>query len=382
MVDAHDLGSCLNRGGGSSPSPGTTHKTIGVICMYYSSCEYIWMDGANPSQKLRSKTRILKLPNFDKITLDIFPDWGFDGSSTYQAQGKKSDLVLKPVQFIKDSYRGDNNYIILCEVFNPDGSPHSTNTRAKLRSVLNAGADKEEAWFGVEQEYTLFKNRIPMGWPEKGYPAPQGPFYCGIGADEVFGRELVEKHLQCCISAGVMIFGVNAEVMPGQWEFQIGYRNIQNESADPLTTSDHVWFARYFLYRLGEDFKITATLDNKPIKGNWNGAGQHTNFSTKSMRDHKTGRSTINNIIKLLEKKHSEHIKVYGYGLSERLTGLHETSDIESFSSGVSNREASIRIPLQVSINGYGYLEDRRPGANADPYQVSARILQTICNID
>lgn len=346
-----------------------------------SICEYIWMDGATPTQKLRSKARVLKLKPFEKLQISDFPDWGFDGSSTWQAPGNDSDLTLKPVRFVRDSVQGDSHYLVMCEVFKPDGSPHSSNTRSKLREVLDAGAAKEEPWFGVEQEYTLFRNRTPLGWPDKGYPAPQGPFYCGVGADEVFGRELVDKHLQYCVKVGIMIFGVNAEVMPGQWEFQIGYRGIEGESADPLTVCDHAWLARYLLYRLGEEFKITATLDNKPVKGNWNGAGQHTNFSIKSMRDPKTGKATIEKSVSLLEKKHKEHIEVYGYGLSERLTGLHETCHIDTFRHGIADRGASIRIPLHVSKKGFGYLEDRRPGANADPYQVSARILKTICEI-
>ena len=348
----------------------------------FSISEYIWMDGATPTQKLRSKARVLQLKPFKDLTLKDFPEWGFDGSSTYQAPGNKSDLTLKPVRFVKDSLRGEGHYLVLCEVFNPDGSPHSTNTRAKLRRVLDAGAGKEEPWFGVEQEYTLFKDRTPLGWPDKGYPAPQGPFYCGIGADEVFGRELVDEHLHCCVAAGIMIFGVNAEVMPGQWEFQVGFRNVAGESAGPLTTADHTWLARYLLYRLGEDYKITATLDNKPVKGNWNGAGQHTNFSIKSMRDPKTGKAVIDKSIDLLSKKHNEHIKVYGHKLSDRLTGLHETCHIDEFKHGVADRGASIRIPLHVSKKGYGYLEDRRPGANADPYQVAGRILKTICEIE
>ena len=348
----------------------------------FSISEYIWMDGATPTQKLRSKARVLSLKPFKDLTLSDFPEWGFDGSSTYQAPGDKSDLTLKPIRFVKDPLRGEGHYLVLCEVFNPDGSPHSTNTRAELRRILDAGAGKEDPWFGVEQEYTLFKDRIPLGWPDKGYPAPQGPFYCGIGADEVFGRELVDRHLNCCVAAGIMIFGVNGEVMPGQWEFQIGYRAVEGESADPLTTADHTWLARYLLYRLGEDYKITATLDNKPVKGNWNGAGQHTNFSIKSMRDPKTGKSVIEKSISLLAKKHKEHIKVYGHKLSDRLTGLHETCHIDEFKQGVADRGASIRIPLHVSKKGYGYLEDRRPGANADPYQVAGRILKTICEIE
>ena len=347
----------------------------------FSICEYIWMDGASPTQKLRSKARVLKLKSLGDVKLSDFPDWGFDGSSTWQAPGNNSDLTLKPVRFVKDPVRGENHYLIMCEVFTPDGVPHSSNTRAQLRKVLDEGAAREEPWFGVEQEYTLFKNRTPLGWPDKGYPAPQGPFYCGVGADEVFGRELVEKHLQYCVVAGLMIFGVNAEVMPGQWEFQIGYRGVEGESADPLTVSDHTWLARHLLYRLGEEFKITATLDNKPVKGNWNGAGQHTNFSIKSMRDPKTGKTVIEKSLSLLAQKHSEHIEVYGHALSDRLTGLHETCHIDEFRQGVGDRGASIRIPLHVSKKGYGYLEDRRPGANADPYQVAARILKTICEI-
>lgn len=344
-------------------------------------CEYVWMDGASPTQKLRSKTRMVHIPLSDEVQIKQFPQWGFDGSSTYQAERNDSDLILQPVHFIPDPIRGMKHFIVMCEVLNPDNSPHSTNTRAKLRQILDAGAAKEEPWFGVEQEYTLFRGRTPMGWPDGGYPAPQGPFYCGVGADEVFGRNLVDEHAKLAVKAGLMIFGVNAEVMPGQWEFQIGYRGIKGDNPDPLTVADHTWLARWLLYRLGEEFGITVTLDPKPIQGDWNGAGQHTNFSIKSMRDPKTGNRVIEKVIPLLAKTHKDHIAVYGHRLSERLTGLHETSRIDEFRHGVADRGASIRIPLHVSKKGCGYLEDRRPGANADPYQVFARILKTVCEI-
>ena len=343
--------------------------------------EYIWMDGARPTQKLRSKSRVVNLVGANKAIPSDFPEWGFDGSSTYQAEGRTSDLTLKPVCVVNDPLNGGGDYLVLCEVMNPDGTPHETNTRAKLRSVLDKGADKEEAWFGVEQEYTLFKGRTPLGWPDSGYPAPQGPFYCGVGADEVFGRELVERHARACMDAGLMLFGTNAEVMPGQWEFQIGYRGLEDEHASPLNVADHVWLARWLLYRLGEEYGINATLDNKPVQGDWNGAGQHTNFSTKATREKATGMKAMNEVIALLEKKHDAHIAVYGDKLNERLTGLHETCRIDEFRSGVGHRGASIRIPAQVAEKGCGYLEDRRPGANADPYTVAARILATICNI-
>ena len=346
-----------------------------------SLCEYIWIDGASPTRKLRSKTKAVSFSRPKSRALGDFPEWGFDGSSTYQARGSDSDLILKPVNFAKDPLRGGANCLVMCEVLNPDRSPHPSNTRARLRRVLEAGAAKEDPWFGVEQEYTLFRKRTPMGWPSGGYPAPQGPFYCGVGADEVFGRELVEKHAKMTAAAGLMLFGVNAEVMPGQWEFQIGYRGIEGDSPDPLSVGDHAWMARWLLYRIGEDFGITATLDPKPVRGDWNGAGQHTNFSIKSMRDPKTGAKAIEKAILLLSKKHKEHIAVYGHRLSERLTGLHETCHIDEFKHGVAHRGASIRIPLHVHKKGCGYLEDRRPGANADPYEVSARILQTICEV-
>lgn len=343
-----------------------------------SQVTYIWIDGAKPSPHLRSKTRILKA--FDSTpSIDDFPEWGYDGSSTYQAVGHDSDLVLQPVCFVPDPLLNVGDYLVLCEVLNPDHSPHSTNKRHHLQKLMATYGAQDEPWIGFEQEYTLFKGRDPLGWPEGGYPAPQGPFYCGVGADEVFGRELVESHTQACIDAGLMIFGVNAEVMPGQWEFQVGYRGIAEESADPLTVSDHLWLARWLLYRLGEDFQVSATLEPKPVKGDWNGAGKHTNFSTSSMRNPETGMQAIEKAITALSKRHQEHIAVYGAGLAERLTGLHETAPLEEFSSGVANRTCSIRIPRSVADKGYGYLEDRRPGANADPYEVSSALIESIC---
>lgn len=345
-----------------------------------SQVTYIWIDGAVPTQTLRSKVRIVDLPK-DNLKLSDFPEWGFDGSSTNQASGNDSDLILTPACFVKDPILGNNNYLMLCEVLNPDGTPHPTNKRAELSDLMKNGGAQQDPWIGFEQEYTLFNGSTPLGWPDRGYPAPQGPFYCGVGADEVFGRDLVEEHTKACIDADIMIFGINAEVMPGQWEFQIGYRAIESESADPLTVSDHLWLARWLLYRIGEKYGISATLDPKPVKGDWNGAGKHTNFSTKAMRDPKTGMEAINNAISALAKHHKEHIAVYGYGLEERLTGKHETASISEFSSGVGNRGASIRIPRSVALNGYGYLEDRRPGANANPYEVSSALVKTVCGI-
>ncbi len=343
--------------------------------------EYIWLDGTVPTRHMRSKARIV--PNLsDDPKIEDFPEWSFDGSSTGQANGDDSDCILKPVNFVPDPIRGDGNYLVLCEVYNPDGTPHESNSRVQLREVLDAGAAEHDPWCGFEQEYTFFRGRQPLGWPEYGFPGPQGPYYCGVGSDEVFGREIVEDHAQLCIEAGLCYYGLNAEVMPGQWEFQIGYRGNPGEDCGALEMADHVWFGRWLLCRVAEDYDVFVTFDNKPVRGDWNGAGMHTNFSTKETRDPATGKAAIDAAVKALEAKHDKHIPLYGAGLASRLTGLHETCDISTFKAGDADRGCSIRIPKPVALKGYGYFEDRRPGANADPYLVAARLCTTVCGID
>ena len=342
-----------------------------------SLVEYIWLDGTKPTQKLRSKARVLP---FDKdLKLSDLPEWSFDGSSTGQAHGDDSDCLLNPVFLCPDPLRGEGNFLAMCEVLNADGSIHETNTRSHLRNTMEKYGYASDPYIGFEQEYTLFKQGRPLGWPEGGYPAPQGPFYCAVGVKNVYGRALVEEHTRACSEAGLLVYGINAEVMPGQWEFQIGYRGIDKEKADPLTMADHVWLARYLMHKMGEQHGIEISFDNKPVKGNWNGAGMHTNFSTSNMRDPKTGAGAIEEAIKNLKQAHQVHIESYGHGLEERLTGDHETCSIHEFKSGNSDRGASIRIPVSTASKGYGYIEDRRPGANADPYMVAYRLVDTIC---
>ncbi len=326
--------------------------------------EYIWVDGTEPTRQLRSKTRIVESP-------DNLPEWGFDGSSTNQAPGHDSECVLKPVFTCKDPLRGGPHILVLCEVFDAEGNPHETNQRAPLRKTMEKFGHLEP-WFGIEQEYTMIRNGRPLGWPEGGYPAPQGPFYCGVGADEVFGRDLVEKHMDACLDAGLCFYGVNAEVMPGQWEFQVG-------TADPITVSDHLLVARYLMYRLGEPMNISVTLFPKPVRGDWNGAGAHTNFSTKAMRE-EGGLAVIESAIEKLREKHTLHIENYGHGIEQRLTGKHETCDYRKFKYGTADRGASIRIPLATKEAGKGYFEDRRPNANIDPYTVTRLLIETCCS--
>lgn len=345
--------------------------------------EYIWVDGCQPTATLRSKTKVIyedvprstEVADVTQLDLSLFPVWGADGSSTEQAEGRDSDIVLKPVSVVRDPFR-PGNYLVMTEVFvGKTGEAHSSNKRAHLRSVLDRGGHDCESLFGFEQEYTLLNgNGRPLGFPEGGYPAPQGPYYCAVGAGRIVGRKVYEAFMQNCLSAGVYIAGVNWEVMPGQAEVQVG-------PLPPLMASDHVWLARWVLERTAEDFDVAVSFAAKPAKGDWNGAGMHTNFSTRAMRE-KGGLGAIEDACQALSRDPMSHLAEYGHGFEERLTGAHETARYDQFSYGVANRTASIRIPRHVAADGMGYLEDRRPNANADPYRIATRLIRTICHID
>jgi glutamine synthetase len=231
---------------------------------------------------------------------------------------------------------------------------------------------REEFWFGIEQEYTFFKEGRPLGFPKEGYPAPQGPYYCGVGAANIYGREVVKEHMAACLQSNLLFAGINAEVMPGQWEFQIGTGGL-------LAVADDLTIARWLLHRIAEEYDVNVSLDCRPAKGDWNGAGAHTNFSTKAMRENS---STFTSVLEKLRDKMEAHIEVYGEGVKDRLTGAHETCDYKTFRYGVSDRGASVRIPWHVNKAGKGYLEDRRPGANIDPYLVLERLMSTIGGSD
>lgn len=342
--------------------------------------EYIWMDGTLPVSQLRSKTRFVELPDRNPTPSDL-PTWSFDGSSTNQADGHDSDCVLEPVCVVNDPSHEDR-ILVLCEVFDAKGVPCRTNSRARLRKILELGGGSLDAWIGFEQEYTLFADGRPLGWPQQGDPDPQGPYYCSVGADRAFGREIANKHADLCTYAGLMYYGLNAEVMPGQWEFQIGYRGVRSDNPSLLNTCDHLWIARWLLHRVAEKEGVTVSFENKPMKGDWNGAGMHTNYSTIATRNPSSGKDAIMYAIDRLGERHADHVGIYGHNLHERLTGDHETCSIDEFRSGTSDRGASIRIPISVQSDGHGYFEDRRPGANADPYLVAARITATVAGAD
>ncbi|NCF64837.1 MAG: glutamine synthetase [Chloroflexi bacterium] len=327
--------------------------------------EYIWQDGYDPIAHIRSKTTIKELNSFDGDVSSL-GDWSFDGSSTRQAEGFYSDCILKPVRVYPDPGR-KNAFIVLSEVFAPDGTPHVTNTRNLIDNE-----DQDDYWFGFEQEYVLMTDDgRPIGFPDGGYPEPQGPYYCAVGYHNIAGRNIIEEHLDTCLDAGLGISGINAEVMLGQWEFQCFGKGA-------LRACDDLIVARYLLYRITEKYRVFAELHPKPIKGDWNGSGMHSNFSNSYIRE-TGGEEYIEALLAGFEPLHAEHLAEYGAHNEERLTGRHETASMEKFSFGVSNRGASLRIPIYTVEHGWkGYLEDRRPASNADPYRVAARIMKTV----
>ncbi|XP_012287221.1 glutamine synthetase 2 cytoplasmic [Orussus abietinus] len=330
--------------------------------------KYIWIDGTG--EGLRCKTRTL---DFVPKSPKELPKWTYDGSSTYQAEGGDSDIFLYPVALYPDPFRGGNNKLVLCDTYHSDKTPTKSNKRFKANEGMEKVKDVEP-WFGIEQEYTFldFDGR-PFGWPKNGFPGPQGPYYCAVGADKVTGREIVEAHYRACLYAGINISGTNAEVMPSQWEFQVG-PNLG------ISACDDLWVARFILHRIAEEYGVIVTLDPKPIDGPWNGAGAHTNFSTKAMRA-ENGIVEVKKAIEKLSKTHSKHIEAYdprgGKDNERRLTGKCETSSIHDFSHGVANRNVSIRIPRGVAEANKGYLEDRRPSSNCDPYAVCDVLIRT-----
>lgn len=330
--------------------------------------EYIWIDGTGAGIRCKTKTS-----DFEPKHPSECPVWNYDGSSTYQAEGSNSDMYLHPCAIFKDPFRRGKNKLVLCEVYKYNKTPAETNHRHTCKKVMDE-AQAAKPWFGIEQEYTLLSiDGRPFGWPKNGFPGPQGPYYCGVGANRVYGRDIIEAHYRACLYAGVKIAGSNAEVMPAQWEFQVG-------PCEGIDAGDHLWVGRYILERVAEDFGVDVTFDPKPMPGDWNGAGAHCNYSTEEMRK-AGGIKYIEEAIDLLSKHHKRHIAFYdpkqGEDNKRRLTGRHETSSIDDFSAGVANRGASIRIPRQVAEDGYGYLEDRRPSSNCDPYSVTEVIVFT-----
>lgn len=333
--------------------------------------EYIWIGG---NGELRSKTRTLNMSWQHLHKTEAFPIWNYDGSSTDQADSTDSEVILYPCAIFNDPFRGNNNKFVMCYAKNTKGESIKYSFREKALEIFNKKID-ENPWYGLEQEYFLIdpKTNKPLGFPEAINNAIQGQYYCSVGSENAFGRNIAEEHLQRCIEAGVKISGMNAEVAPGQWEFQIG-------PCVGIDQGDHMYVARYILQRVAERCGIKVSLEPKPIEGDWNGSGCHINFSTENMRngtDDKTGLEYIEEAIKKLAPKHKEHMEVYGIDNDKRMTGAHETSSYNEFSDGVANRGASVRRGNNTIKEQKGYFEDRRPASNCDPYLATSKLFET-----
>ena len=332
--------------------------------------DYVWIGG---NMELRSKVMVLE---GNDATLADFPEWNYDGSSTGQASGSDSEVIIKPNSVYKCPFRKGDNVIVFCDTYLPNGQPHPTNHRFGAKLIFDKKLELEP-WYGLEQEYFLMDCTTGKPYGEFEEPIVQGQYYCSVGSRNAFGRKIADAHLDACLYAGLKISGINAEVAPGQWEFQIG-------PAVGIEAGDHLWMARYLLERLTEDFggKVYIDYHPKPLQG-INGSGCHCNYSTNEMREGRDGQEEKKGIefiyeaIKKLEDNHDEHMKVYGADNDKRMTGLHETSSYKRFTYGKANRGCSVRIGNKTVEDGQGYFEDRRPASNCDPYLVTSKIFET-----
>lgn len=342
------------------------------MCLPVPEClcqvTYVWIDGTG--QHLRSKCRTL---NFNPTSYKEVPTRTFDGRYTYHADPKNSDTFICPVAMYNDPMRRGNNKLVLCDTYKHDHKPTKTNLRQLCLKSLNTVCD-QHPMLGIEQRYHFMDlDNRPLGWPViLGEPAPAGDYYCGVGANRVYGREIAESHYRACLYAGINLGGINPEVNLSQWEFRVG-------ATEGIKAADDLWMARYLLWRIAEDYGVAVTF--RPyILPNWRDSCCHVNFSTKAMRAD-CGLDVIKKAIRKLEKTHHKHMKLYhpfrGTDQCQKLTGEIIGHQHDCFSDGVGDRKFSIRIPQEVADKKRGWFEDRRPSSNCDPYQVFAALINT-----
>jgi glutamine synthetase len=335
--------------------------------------EYIWLDGRG---ELRSKYKTVYVDDVRDLQLE---KWNYDGSSTYQAETGNSEIILNPVNSYRNPFfQNRNAYLVMCDTYRMVGAkmvPTESNHRYEANPLFEKKLELDP-WFGIEQEYFMMTSdgtrtsHTPLHFSVPIIPDKQGPYYCGVGNQHIQFRSLAEKHYLYCLYAGLKISGINSEVAPSQWEYQIG-------PVSGIEAGDQLWVSRYILHKISEEYNINISFKPKPLPSPWNGSGLHTNFSTTETRE-KGGLERMKDYIYKLEIKHKDHIEIYGDN-SERLSGECETSNIHSFSCGYGNRGCSIRIPTAALEAGCGYFEDRRPASDADPYYVIGALFDTCC---
>ena len=345
----------------------------------HTQVTYVWIGG---QKELRSKTKTLpkftntkkysKLEEDDERTQYIvseLPDWNYDGSSTNQAEGKFSEIIIKPQRIFKDPFR-EGGLLVMCDTYLPNGLPHETNTRFNANLTFKEKLN-EEPWFGIEQEFFVMKKgtKTPLGFPENGFPEKQGQYYCSVGASNCMGRDILETFYRAALYSGITISGTNVEVAPSQFEYQVG-------PCTGIDSGDELWMSRYILHRVSELFDVDVNFEPKPVKGNWNGSGCHTNYSTLSMRK-TNGLTHIVKAIELLEKYHQHMIPFYGdENNKERLTGSHETGHWSKFSWGYGDRGATIRVGTDVLNEKKGYFEIRAVSSDMDPWYTTGEVFR------
>ena len=353
--------------------------------------EYIWLDG---SDIVRSKSRTMNITCNEQearsglamkkiMNIKTYKKWDFDGSSTGDANGQDSEIIIKPSTVYMDPFRKPPNVLVLCDTYLPNGQPTKFNTRLAAAKLFNKYTD-EKPWYGIEQEFFIMNGKtdktkkgrsktcnIPFGTGDGGLEIEnsQGQYYCSVGYQNSFGRKIAEQAYHLALEADLKCSGMNAEVAPGQWKIQVG-------PCEGISAADDIIILRYILQRVGEIQNVQIQLHPKPILGDWNGSGCHINFSTQKMRD-EGGYEHIIKAIKKLENNHSEHMLIYGKHNKLRCSGIHETADFNTFSYGIADRTRSIRIPRETEKNQCGYFEDRRPASNMDPYLATSKILKT-----
>ncbi|KAJ2947014.1 hypothetical protein O0L34_g16358 [Tuta absoluta] len=328
---------------------------------------YVWIDGTGVN--LRAKERTL---DFVPKTFKDLPVWYYDGANTNQATPDNSDTFMFPEVIYHDPFRRGSHILVLCDTYQYSYQPTNSNFRKDCVMVTEKG-EVEEPWFGFNQEFMLqTTDGHPLGWPAGGFPAPPGPYYCAVGANKIVARDLMEAFYRSCLFAGVKVNGIHAGTSPAQWCFQVG-------PSPGIKSADDLWMARYILSRLAEEYGVIASLEPQPVP-DWPGNGTFLYFSSKDMRDDE-GILVIERMIDKLARRHGVHINEYdahnGEDNVRRLTGRNGMPHIKDFTAGVANRNCCVRIPRQVSEDKRGYIEDRRPASNADPYRLIIIMLKT-----
>ena len=341
--------------------------------------EYIWLDS---EYSFRSKTRIIYndphrppvIPD-DKSSVEWIPKWNYDGSSCGQSDigaGINTEIELYPVYWCWDPFRkeimerGQHSHTRCIMVLCDNNATAASRRNHAIESFKKP--QTSEPWFGIEQEYYLVNSensKCPYGYTESNMPKHQKRFYCNMSREN--GRDVAEKHMWYCISADLKIAGVNAEVGPSQWEYQIG-------PCVGIAAGDELMLSRYIMERIVSDIPgMTISWSPKPFR-QYNGSGCHTNFSTKEMREKGGYRHIIRSIELLGQRCANAQNDLYGVDNYLRTTGTHEAPSSKEFSYGVGTRNTSVRIGKQTSKDQKGYYEDRRPGANMNPYYVIAQL--------